>query len=95
MARDAGTDLLEDEAWRRAYSGTERPVFQNGALVGKTREYSDLLMELLLKGRRPEKFRDKQARGQRQLHPDRWCRGGDEAPDARRPWSSSCEAEPA
>ena len=58
IALDAGTDLLEDEAWRRACCGTERPVFQTGALVGTTREYSDLLLIFLLKGRRPEKFRD-------------------------------------
>lgn len=58
IALDAGTDRLEDEAWRRAAEGTERPVFQAGALVGRTREYSDLLMIFLLKGRRPEKYRD-------------------------------------
>ena len=29
-----------------------------GGLVGKTREYSDLLLIFLLKARRPEKFRD-------------------------------------
>jgi hypothetical protein len=58
VAREAGTDLLEDEAWRRAYDGTERPVYQQGGLVGKTREHSDLLLIFLLKGRRPEKYRD-------------------------------------
>src|SRR4051794_34673123 len=58
VAYDAGTDRLEDEALRRATVGTERPVFQTGQLVGKTREYSDLLLIFLLKGRRPEKFRD-------------------------------------
>ena len=58
IARDAGTDRLEDEAWRRAYSGTDRPVFQAGALVGKTRDYSDLLLIFLLKGRRPDVYRD-------------------------------------
>lgn len=58
IALDAGTDRLEDEAWRRAVEGSERPVFQMGAQVGKTREYSDLLLIFLLKGRRPEKYRD-------------------------------------
>ena len=58
IARDAGTDRLEDEAWRRAYEGNERPVFQAGALVGKTRDYSDLLLIFLLKGRRPDVYRD-------------------------------------
>lgn len=58
VALDAGTDRLEDEAWRRAVVGTERPVFQMGKEVGTTHEYSDLLLIFLLKGRRPEKYRD-------------------------------------
>ena len=33
-------------------------MFQAGGLVAKTRDYSDLLLIFLLKGRRPEKFRD-------------------------------------
>jgi hypothetical protein len=56
-ARDAGSDRLEDEGWRRAYEGTERPVFQQGQLVGHIREYSDNLLMFLLRGRRPE-YRD-------------------------------------
>jgi hypothetical protein len=56
-ARNAGTDRLEDEGWRRAFEGTERPVFQQGQLVGHIREYSDNLLMFLLRGRRPE-YRD-------------------------------------
>jgi hypothetical protein len=59
LAEEAGTDNLEDEAYRRARMGTDRPVYQGGALAGYVREYSDTLMLALLKGRRPRKFSEK------------------------------------
>lgn len=58
-AIEAGTDALEDEARRRATEGTLRPVFHGGQQVGEVREYSDQLMALLLKGRRPERYRER------------------------------------
>lgn len=58
LAEKAGTDLLEDEAWRRAFRGTEKPVYQGGVMVGTITEYSDTLTIFLLKGRRPEKYRE-------------------------------------
>lgn len=58
-AIDLGTDSLEDEAVRRAHEGTLKPVYQGGKKVGSIREYSDTLLIFLLKGRRPERFRDK------------------------------------
>lgn len=58
-AIEAGNDALEDEAVRRAKDGTLKPVYQGGILVGHVREYSDSLMQFLLKGRRREKFGDK------------------------------------
>ena len=39
-AEEAGTEVLEGEAFRRACRGTKRPVCQNGALVGHIREYT-------------------------------------------------------
>jgi hypothetical protein len=57
-AVDQGTDLLEDEARRRAYVGVDKPVFQGKELVGHIREYSDTLLIFTLKARRPEKFRE-------------------------------------
>lgn len=57
-AYEAGSDVLEDEARRRAVEGTDRPVYQNGKLVGHVREYSDVMLVLMLKARRPEKYRD-------------------------------------
>lgn len=57
-AAEAGADRLEDEARRRAAEGTLKPVYQGGKLVGEIREYSDTLLIFLLKGKRPEVFRD-------------------------------------
>ena len=57
-AFEDGIDALEMEARRRAVQGTEKPVFYQGAKVGTTREYSDTLLIFLLKGARPEKYRD-------------------------------------
>jgi hypothetical protein len=36
-AMEAGTDLIEQEARRRAVEGYDRPIFQRGALVGLER----------------------------------------------------------
>lgn len=66
-ALDDAVDLLEAEAWRRATEGTERvklvragkddkgnPVFRE--LIERT--YSDVLLIFLLKGLRPERYRE-------------------------------------
>lgn len=58
-ALERGTDALEDEAVRRAYHGTEKPVYQGGKKVGHVREYSDTLLIFMLKARRPERFKDR------------------------------------
>ena len=56
-AIQSGVDLLEDEAHRRAM-GWEEDVFnKDGERVGSRLQYSDRLMEFMLSGRRPEKFR--------------------------------------
>lgn len=57
-AVEQGTDVLEDAATVRAVRGVEKPVFQQGKQVGTIREYSDILLIVLLKARRPEKYRD-------------------------------------
>jgi len=61
-AMEAGTDLIEQEARRRAVEGYDRPVFQGGGLAGLERVYSDMLLALLLRGRRPEVFRETTSR---------------------------------
>lgn len=55
-AIDEGTDLLEDEARRRAVEGVEQPVMYQGKQVATVRKHSDPLLIFLLKGRRPEVF---------------------------------------
>ena len=57
-AREEAVQVLEDEAIRRAYVGVERPVYQGGKKVGVVQEYSDTLLIFLLKGARPQKYRD-------------------------------------
>ena len=58
-AREEASDALEAEAWRRAVAGVRRPVFWQGEEVGEVVEYSDRLLELLLKARRPDVFRER------------------------------------
>ena len=57
-AMEAGGEVIEQEARRRAVEGYDRPVFQRGSLAGIERVYSDMLLALVLRGRRPELFRD-------------------------------------
>jgi len=49
--------MWEEEAARRAYEGTLKPVFYMGAECGHIREYSDTLMMFLLNGAMPEKYK--------------------------------------
>jgi hypothetical protein len=58
-ALDAGTDVLEAEAIRRAVEGVDEPVFQGGELVGHVRKYSDTLLARLLDAHKPEKYRQR------------------------------------
>lgn len=59
-SRALGVDALEDEAVRRAMEGVERPVLKNGVPTGHfVREFSDTLLIFLLKGAKPEKYRDR------------------------------------
>lgn len=50
----AGIDRLEQEAFRRGYEGVVKPVFQGGNHVGNIREYSDNLLNTLLKAHIPK-----------------------------------------
>ncbi len=59
-AEEVAADRLEAEAWRRAVEGVERPVgWYKGQPGGYVREYSDILLIFLLKGLRPEKYRER------------------------------------
>jgi hypothetical protein len=59
-AMEFATDSLELEARRRGQFGVQKPVYQQGRLVGYQQEYSDPLLILLLKAHRADKFRDQQ-----------------------------------
>jgi hypothetical protein len=58
-AQDDVGDTLEREAIRRAHDGVRKPVYQGGKRVGFIQEYSDTLLIFLLKGLRPEKYRER------------------------------------
>jgi transposase-like protein len=57
-AKAAGLDALEDEALRRAYEGYDKPIVHQGIITDTVKEYSDTLAIFLLKGGKPEKYRD-------------------------------------
>jgi hypothetical protein len=66
-AVEEGVEALEQEARRRAYEGTSKPIVQGGRVVtdadGKPielREYSDTLLIFLLKGKKPDTYRENQ-----------------------------------
>ena len=58
-AEQYAADRLEREAWRRAVEGTQKPVFHKGEVCGFISEYSDRMLEILLKGHKPEKFTER------------------------------------
>lgn len=60
-ALEESTDGLEDEARRRAVEGVVKPTFYKGEKIpdGGVREFSDPLLMILLRSRRPEKYRDR------------------------------------
>ena len=53
-AIEAGTEVLIDEARRRAVDGWEEEVYQGGELVGTVRRYDSKLLQFLIGARRPE-----------------------------------------
>lgn len=55
-AEEEAADRLEREAWRRAVDGTDKPVTFQGAITATYKEYSDRMLEILLKAHRPEKY---------------------------------------
>ena len=58
-ALNEAVDMLEHEAHRRAFKGTQEPVFYQGAECGYVTKYSDGLTMFLLKAHRPEKYRER------------------------------------
>lgn len=58
-AKEIGLDTLEDEAVRRAYEGVDEPIVHLGVVTDTVKKYSDTLMIFLLKGGKPEKYRER------------------------------------
>lgn len=58
-AFEDAADMLEAEARRRAVHGWDEPVFWKGEQVGSVRKYDSTLLIFLLKGFRPERYRDR------------------------------------
>lgn len=58
-AIEVGIDYLEQAARDRALHGVDEPVFYLGKKCGHKRKYPDTLTIFLLKGARPEKYRDR------------------------------------
>src|SRR5437763_16861692 len=52
-------EALEDEARRRAKEGVEEIVYFQGTPCGVKRVYSDSLMQFLLRGAFPERYRER------------------------------------
>lgn len=58
-AAEIGIEAIEDEARRRAFKGTLKPIYQGGVKVGTVREYSDTLLIFLLKGAKGSKYKER------------------------------------
>jgi hypothetical protein len=58
-AQQVLTDALEEESIRRGLEGYQRPIYQRGELVGHETVYSDQLLNLQLRARRPDKYRER------------------------------------
>lgn len=58
-AKAIGADTLEDEAVRRARDGWDEPVFYKGEETGTVRKFSDTLLIFLLKGAKPDTYRER------------------------------------
>jgi hypothetical protein len=59
LALEDAAGTLEDEAWRRARDGINKPIVYQGMVMGTQKEYSDTLLMFMLKGIKPDKYADK------------------------------------
>ena len=56
---DQWADKLEREAYRRGVEGIEKGIYYQGRLEATEIQYSDTLLQTLLKAKRPDQFGDK------------------------------------
>jgi len=59
-SREAREIMLEDEALRRAVDGIDTPVYHKGKMVDTKKEYSDPLLQTMLKAHAPDRYADRQ-----------------------------------
>lgn len=59
QAMATGADLVEASAFKSAVYGDLEPVFHQGVCVGHVVKYSDAMRALLLKGLKPDTYREK------------------------------------
>jgi hypothetical protein len=52
-------DRMEREMWRRGIEGFDRPVIYQGEITDTYTDYSDSLLLTLIKGHRPEKYKER------------------------------------
>lgn len=52
IAVDEVMEVMEEEAYRRAVQGVEKPIFYKGQEIGTIKEYSDRLLEFMLSAKR-------------------------------------------
>lgn len=57
-AKEDAVDGLVEECRRRARDGVEEPIFYLGQQVGAVRKYSDPMLMFLVRGWRPEQYRE-------------------------------------
>lgn len=57
-ATEVACDALEEAARTRAVDGVAEPVYHMGQVCGEVQRYSDTLLIFLLKGARPQKYRE-------------------------------------
>jgi len=55
----AGSEALVAEAYRRAVDGVKRPIYSQGKYVADEIVYSDTMLSLLLKAKRPTEYRER------------------------------------
>jgi hypothetical protein len=73
-------DSLEKAAWERGRDGVEKTIYgKDGAVIGSERVYSDKLLEVVLKGNLPEKYRENTA-PQLTVNVLNWSNGAVELP---------------
>ena len=59
VEKTMANDLMEREARRRAIDGFERPIIYQGEVTGEYTDFSDALLTTLMKGNKPEKYKER------------------------------------